>query len=121
MDDKTIKLRARNSDSKTSEENRETISVYRVARSMTIYNFAALLDSFLNSGGKGFREGQEVGFHMRSTHRTLQRLAICFAFGLIVGISDQEHSDPRNEEAIKTAKKISGMLEGGELPLGFFI
>ena len=121
MDDKTIKLRTWDSDSKTTEEDRETISVSLLARSITLGNFAALLDNFLNSGGKGFSEGQEVGCLMRSTHRTLQRLAICFAIGIIVGLSAQEYTDPRNELAIETAKKIAGMLDGGELPLGTFI
>jgi hypothetical protein len=83
--------------------------------------FTALLDEFLNLGGKGFREGKLVGLQMRSTHRTLQRLVICFAFGLIDGLSEQEHSDPRNETAIETAQKITKMLEDGELPLGFYI
>jgi hypothetical protein len=57
----------------------------------------------------------------RFTHRTLQRLAICFAFGLIAGLSEQEYTDPRNESAVKTAKKITTMLENSELPLSLYI
>jgi hypothetical protein len=74
------------------------------------------LDEFLNLGGKDFREGKEIGLQLRFTHRTLQRLVICFAFGLIAGLSEQEYTDPRKETAIQTAKKISKLLEDGELP-----
>ena len=72
-------------------------------------------------GGKDFREGKQVGLQLRFTHRTLQRLAICFAFGVIVGLSEQEHTDPRNETAIQTAKKVAQMLAEGEFPFGLYI
>ena len=120
-DRKTIMLKAWNSDSSRNEETGETISTYQVAKSMTPENFAAVLDDFLNLGGKDFREGKLVGLQMRTTHRTLQRLVICFAFGLIAGLSEQERTDPRNETAIQTAKKIVKMIEDGELPLGLYI
>ena len=58
---------------------------------------------------------------LRTTHRTLQRLAICFALGLVAGLSDQSYSDPRNEMAIQAAKKIQQMLEDGELALGPYL
>jgi hypothetical protein len=58
---------------------------------------------------------------LRFTHRTLQRLAICFAFGIIAGLSEQEHTDPRNETAIQTAKKIKAMIDKGELLFGLYI
>ncbi len=56
--DKTIKLKDWNSDCSRIEETGETISTYQVAKSLTPENFAALLDEFLNLGGKDFREGQ---------------------------------------------------------------
>jgi hypothetical protein len=121
LDNKTIKLKAWNFDTNRIEETGSTITAYHIAQSLNMVNFAALLDEFLNLGGKGFREGKLVGLQMRSTHRTLQRLVICFAFGLIVGLSEQEYSDPRNETAIETAQKITKMFEDGELPLGFYI
>jgi len=121
LDNKTIKLKAWNFDTNRIEETGTTITAYHVAQSLNMENFTVLLDEFLNLGGKGFREGKLVGLQMRTTHRTLQRLAICFAFGLIVGLSGQEYTDPRNETAIQTAKKTAQMLEEGELPLGFYI
>ena len=80
-----------------------------------------MLDDFLNLGGKGFREGKEIGLQLRFTHRTLQRLVICFAFGMIAGLSEQEYTDPRNETAIQTAKKVVQLMESGELPVGLYI
>jgi hypothetical protein len=118
---RNIRLRAWNSDTNRIVETGETISAYAIAHSMTLENFATLLDDFLNLGGKGISEGKQVGLQLRTTHRTLQRLVICFAFGLISGISEQEYTDPRNETAIQTAKKIVQMLEAGELPLGLYL
>lgn len=117
----TIKIRAYKSETSHTEETGEIIDVYILAKSMTIENFAAMLDDFLNLGGKGYREGREVGLQLRFTHRTLQRLVICFAFGMISGLSEQEYTDPRNETAIQTAKKVVHLMESGELPVGLYI
>jgi hypothetical protein len=122
MDDKaTVKITAYNSETSRNEETGETISVYSLAKSLTLENFASMLDDFLNLGGKGYPEGKDVGLQLRFTHRTLQRLAVCFAFGLIAGLSEQEYTDPRNETAILTAKKLVQLMEAGELPLGLYI
>jgi hypothetical protein len=122
MDEKNyIKIRSYNPENSCNEETGQTIDVYTLAKSMTVYNFAAMLDDFLNLGGKGYREGKEVGLQLRFTHRTLQRLVVCFAFGMIAGLSEQEYTDPRNETAIQTAKKLVQLIESGELPLGFYI
>ena len=120
-DHKTIILKDWNSDCSHIEETGETISTYQVAKSLTSENFAALLDEYLNLGGKDFREGKEIGLQLRFTHRTLQRLAICFAFGLIAGLSEQEYTDPRNDTAIQTAQKVAQMLAENEFPLGLYI
>jgi hypothetical protein len=120
-DNNTIKIKAYNSETSRNEETGETIDVYTLAKSITLANFAAMLDDFLNLGGKGFREGKEVGLQLRFTHRTLQRLVICFAFGMIAGLSVQEYTDPRNETAIQTAKKIVQLMESGELTVGLYI
>jgi len=117
----TIILRAWSSETGHNEPTGETINVYTLAKSLTIKNLAALLDDFLNLGGKGFRDGKEIGLQLRFTHRTLQRLVICFAFGMITGLSEQEYTDPRNETAIQTAKKVTQMLEKGDLPFSLYI
>ncbi len=122
MDEKnTIKIRSYNPETSRNEETGQTIDVYTLAKSITIENFAAMLDDFLNLGGKGYRDGKQVGLELRFTHRTLQRLVICFALGIIAGLSEQEYTDPRNEIAIQTAKKIVQMMESDELPLGMYI
>lgn len=117
----TIQLLQRNPETGREEPGDETISIYALARSMTPENFTKLFDQYLNLGSKGFSEGKHIGLNLRSTHRTLQRLAICFAIGLIIGLSEQEHSDARNETAIKTAKIVAQMMEEDELPLGLYI
>lgn len=120
-DSNAIKIRAYNSETSRTEETGETIDVYTLAKSLSLENFASMLDDFLNLGGKGYREGKEVGLQLRFTHRTLQRLVICFAFGMIAGLSEQEYTDPRNETAIQTAKKVVQLMDAGELPVGLYI
>ena len=120
-DNDTIKIRAYNSEASHTEETGETIDVYTLAKSLTLENFASMLDDFLNLGGKGYREGRQVGLQLRFTHRTLQRLVICFAFGMIAGLAEQEFTDPRNETAIQTAKKVVQLMESGDLPVGSYI
>ena len=120
-DNNTIKLRSYNSETSRTEETGETIDVYTLAKSLTLENFASMLDDFLNLGGKGYREGKEIGLQLRFTHRTLQRLVICFAFGMIGGLSEQEYTDPRNDTAIQTAKKVVQLMESDELPVGQYI
>ena len=117
----TIRIREYNTESGRYEETDETLSTHMLARSMSAENFTALFDNYLNLGGKDFREGKEIGNQLRFTHRTLQRLAICFAFGIIVGLSEQEYTDPLNENAIETARKVTQMIEAGEFPLGPYL
>ena len=99
----------------------QTISTTQIARSMTPENFTRFFDTYINCGAKGLAEGKEIGYQLRFTHRTLQRLALCFALGVIVGLSEQEHTDARNDTAIQTGKKLAQMVEDGELPMGFYI
>ena len=116
-----IQIMQRNPDSGILEPTGETISTFTLARSMTPENFTKFLDEYLNFGGKGFPEGKRIGLNLRSTHRTLQRLAICFTLGLIIGLSEQEYFDARNEVAIKTAKNLADMFDKNELLMGMFI
>jgi len=122
MDKATIiQLMQRNPDTGREEPGDETISIYVLARSMTPDNFTKLFDQYLNLGSKGFLEGKQIGLNLRFTHRTLQRLAVCFAIGLVIGLSQQQYSDARNETAIETAKKLARMVENGDLPFGSYI
>lgn len=122
MDTATIiQLMQRNPETGREEPSGETISIYALARSMTPENFTKLFDQYLNFGSKGFPEGKQIGLNLRSTHRTLQRLAICFTLGLVIGLSEQQYSDARNETAIETAKKLAQMAENGDLPMGMYI
>jgi len=117
----TIVLHEYNHTSSNVEETGQTISTYQVAKSLTLANFTALLDEFLNLGGKGWREGKQVGLQLRFTHRSLQRLAVCFCLGIISGLAEQQYTDPRNETAIETAKKIVQLIAEGELEFGPYL
>jgi len=117
----TIQLMQRNAETGMTEPTGDTISIYALARSMTPENFTKLFDQYLNLGSKGFSEGKQIGLNLRTTHRTIQRLVICFALGLVIGLSEQQYSDARNETAIETAKKLARMVENDELPMGMYI
>jgi len=103
------------------EPSGAVVDCYTLARSLSLAQFAVLLDQFLNLGGKGFREGEQCGLQLRTTHRTLQRLVVCFALGVIAGIAQQEHTDARNATAIQTAKKLTEMVKADQLPLGPYL
>ncbi len=121
MNNNTIQIKEWNAKTSSRELTGEEISIYKVAKSMSAENFAKLFEDFLNLGGKQFQEGRLIGLHLRHTHRTLQRLAVCFSLGLIVGLSEQDYSDPRNAQAIETAKKLAQMFRDGELPMGSYL
>jgi len=106
---------------KNAKEKEIEISLWSVAKKISSENFAELFDNFLNFGGKQMAEGVSVGYKMRTTHRTLQRLAICFCVGIIYGISEQEYTDARNEDAIIAAKKIKEMVDNRSLTFGGYV
>ncbi len=97
------------------------VSVSEIARCISHEQFVYLFDNFLNYGMKDYREGYAVGRDLQHTHRSLQASAIRFALGVIVGLSEQEYTDARNEVPVETAKKIAKMLESGELEKGWMI
>lgn len=99
----------------------EEVSVSRVARSLTLQNMADLMDEFLNIGMKDQREGREIGRLLRNTHRTLQGSIYRFCLSVIIGLSEQEYTDARNEVAVRNGKKIAKMVEDGEIEMGYMI
>jgi len=122
MDSNTvIQLKEWNMETRKTELTGEAVGIHRLANSMTAENFTRLFEKFLNLGGKQFQEGRLIGLRLRRTHRTLQRLAICFALGMISGLSEQDRVDARNETAIETAKRLAQMVKDGELPVGFYL
>ena len=121
MTNNTIQLKVWNPETCMREPSGEEVSIFKIAKSMTPENFSKLFEDYLNLGGKQFNEGRLIGLNLRRTHRTLQRLAICFALGLITGLSEQDRTDARNETAIQTAKKLSQLVNEGDLPLGFYL
>ena len=92
-----------------------------IAHSLDDETMAELLSDYANTGAKGMTSGERVGEHLTHTHRTLQRLVVCWAIGILKSLGGQKYTDARNESAIETARKIGAMYDSGELPLGRFI
>lgn len=112
-----VELLSWNYDTKQSE-SKGVVNLWLLAKNLNVKQFAAVLDDWLNSGGKGFRDGAEIGKLMTQSHRTLQGLFIQWCLGLIIGFaknSDPRWTDPRNEVAVRTAIKIKDLYEAGEL------
>ena len=98
------------------------LSISKIAKASNFRNVARFFDVFLNNMGRdGYRSGKESGSLLRTTHRTLQRSFICWCIGALGGIADQEHADARNIDALNSAKKISKMVESGDINMGAFI
>lgn len=94
---------------------------YTLARSLNAEQLAELLDDWLNSSFGSQHQGITIGLKLRRTHRTLQGSLVEFVLGILRGISQQEHTDARNETAIETAKEITRLLEEGKLKHQMFI
>jgi hypothetical protein len=98
-----------------------TVHIGMLAKSLTLENTAELLQDLVNSGMKDYRDGVEVGKHLRSSHRTLQASAIRFALGIIIALGEQEYTDARNEMPVAMAKQIKALVEDGTLKMGWMI
>lgn len=90
----------------------QPVSLWKLVRAVSVDNVTRFLDDYLNAGGKRERDGKEIGLRMRNTHRTLQGNLVMWVLGILAGISEQEYTDARNENAIKTAKKITRIMQG---------
>jgi len=97
------------------------VSTGGVARAVTEEQFADIISNFCNYGMKDFRVGKDIGKILQSDHRTLQASAIRLALGIIIGLSEQEHTDARNETPVDMGKKIARMIEDGTLNMGYMI
>lgn len=101
----------------------EAISLGRIAKILNRDNLPVLLGDMANNMGNldNITAGKQVGEKLRYQHRTLQACIVNLLLGILVGMSEQEYTDARNEVAIKTCKRIAEMLESGELGVNAFI
>jgi len=113
---KAIKMYSRNDDTDLEE-----VSVWGVARGMDSENMSDLLGDYLNVGMKDYREGLAVGKLCQNKHRTIQASIIRFCLGVIIGLSDTEWTDARNETPVAMGKEIARQIEAGELNMGWMI
>src|SRR3990170_3860127 len=54
IEHKTIHLKTWNNETSRNEDTVEALNVYNLAKSLSPDNFAALIDDYLNLGGKGY-------------------------------------------------------------------
>jgi len=99
------------------EPTGESVSTHILANSITTGQFADLLNDFLNLGGKGYREGLELGRYFQSTHRTLQQCFVGYLMGALMGLAemDSKWTDARNEDSHAMLQKLKKLVDDGEL------
>jgi len=97
------------------------ISTFVLVRSMTPENIVEFLSDYVNSGMKDYREGLKIGELSKYQHRTLQASLIRFCLGVIIGLSKDQSTDPRNETPVAMGNQISAMVENGTLKMGWMI
>ena len=107
-------------------DTKETVTIAEtdtrtIANSLDAKAMAELLSDYANSGAKGILDGERVGDALTYTHRTLQRLVVCWVIGILKELGEQKYTDARNETAIETAHKIGEMYDNGTLSLGRFL
>ena len=104
-------------------EGKEIANVHTgmLAKSLTLENMSELLQDYVNSGMKDYREGERVGALLQTSHRTLQASVIRFCLGIIISLSKQEYTDARNEMPVAMGKEIAKLVEDGTLRMGYMI
>lgn len=116
----TIQLKRWNRDTQ-QEDNIGEVSISDIVHSMTDENVVYLISEWLNVGMKDQGNGLKIGKAFHSEHRTLQASLFRWCLGIIVGLSEQQYTDARNETAITNAKKIAELLRNNSLEMGRMI
>lgn len=120
MDEKEIKLSHYDYDKKEVIED-GAISTYAVAKSATTENMAEILTDWMNSFSRDYRTGVEIGKLLSGKHRTLQSSVGRMVLGILVGLGEQEYTDPRNEAIVALGKQLKEMLDEGTINMGYMI
>lgn len=121
MSKTVIEMKHYNYDTKQIEAL-PSVNIYHLTRCINSEQLAYFLGEHLNVGMKGgFSYGKLIGKFCQNEHRTIQGELIRFCLGLIVGLSDQQYTDARNEVPVRTGKRIALMLEDGTLEKGWMI
>ena len=121
LDDKYVDVTHFNYDTNKAEVVIPHLSLWLVAKSMSVKQFASMLSDWINSYSVDYNAGEEIGKLFRFQHRTLQGTLYRLVLGILVGLSQQEYTDPRNEVAVRNSKKIAQMLDDGTVERGYMI
>ena len=106
---------------KPEDEKPQVISLHTLRKAFINHpeEMAALLAEVLNSFYDPFEFGTATGKECQDpVHRSTQRSIVAFVLGVLTGISEQDHTDPRNEDAIYCAKVIRKGIESGNFYFG---
>lgn len=111
MKKREIQIRQWNYDTKQYDNAGDPVSIYLLAKCIDENQFAEFLTDWTNNFSVSYGMGQRIGRLLHTAHRTLQRSIIVVLTGIIAGLSEQSHTDPRNEHAIALAKDIKELYE----------
>lgn len=120
MSEREIKLTHYDYDTKETIED-GTISTYDIAKCATPENIAEILTDWMNSFSRDYSTGVKIGKLLEGKHRTLQSSVGRMVLGILVGLGEQNYTDPRNEAIVALGKQLKEMLEDGTINMGYMI
>lgn len=113
----TIKLMQYNYDVKASELVGE-VDLHLVAKNCKKEDTAKLLSYICNSFNTEFENGVTIGKLLQSEHRTVQATIVRFLLGIVVGLSRDAWTDPRNEAAVACGRVLDNLIISKDNPKG---
>lgn len=106
-----VTLKQYDADRHTYVATGQEVSIGALAKSLTPEQLALLLQDYANSFDSSYRRGLQIGKDLHTAHRTIQRSIIVELVGILAGLAEQEHTDPRNAQAIALARHIRKLYE----------
>lgn len=95
--------------------NYHNLSEYDQRKVDQARELADLLENKVN-GGNPYELGKNIGQFLTRTHRTLQGNIVKFILGIVESLSEQEHTDARNKQAIEACRIITEQARNGDIP-----
>lgn len=97
------------------------VSLYGLSKTLTAPMIASIFENWANSMSRNpKRDGEIVGRLLSTAHRTLQGCAVNFFISVLISF-DTAWSDPRNDVAMDTCRKIKALVDRGEIKWQPFI
>lgn len=98
------------------------LSIHQLARMLDYKQLAYLLDNVLNGSGMSYGIANNISAEIVRSHRTIQASFVRFCLWCLKYYYHNyqntwaDHTDARNEVAVKAAKIVSDLMDDGTIP-----